>query len=268
MTDIKISVVIPMYNAEGTIKKTLNSILNQNYQDSIEVLIVNDGSNDNSENIVKDFIKNNTSKINIKIFNQKNQGVSIARNKGITQAQGNWIAFLDSDDVWLNDKLKKQISVLKENQDIEFLGCNKDNEIYPFFNKAKQTIYTLTAKNLIFKWFPATSTILIKKEILLKVGLFNETLTHGEDIDLWLRLVNITKMYILNKSLVSFGDGKRGYGESGLSANISKMHQGELFTLKGVNKRGQINLLEYYIFYLWLSTKYIRRIIICNIVKS
>ncbi|MBW5290774.1 MAG: Beta-1,3-glucosyltransferase [Candidatus Ruthia sp. Asou_11_S2] len=266
MKDIKVSVVIPMYNSQKTVKNTLDSVSNQTYQKNIEVLIINDGSSDDSRKIVEQYIKNNQhSNIQFRLINQENSGVSKARNKGIKKAVGNWIALLDSDDVWLVEKLEKQMSLLKKYKKIKFLGTNRNGEVYPFFNKAKIIFYSLNAKNIIWKWYPATPTAIVDKKILIEVGLYNENLKHGEDIDLWLRLINITPLYILNEDLVYTGNGKRSYGVSGLSNDLFKMHQGENFALKGAKKRKQINLFEYYGFYLWLLSKYIRRVVIIKI---
>jgi len=88
------SVVIPLYNKERSVKNTIESVLNQTFQD-FEVIVVNDGSTDNSLEVVKSFNDER-----IRIINQKNSGVSSARNRGIKEAKYEWIAFLDADDLW------------------------------------------------------------------------------------------------------------------------------------------------------------------------
>ena len=102
-----VSVVIPLYNAEKYIEETMQSILDQTYK-NIEIVIVDDGSKDQSPSIVKILLKIPRSS---KIRSSKNQGVSVARNTGIENASGEYIAFLDSDDLWHPTKIEKQVKV-------------------------------------------------------------------------------------------------------------------------------------------------------------
>ena len=103
---MKISVIIPVYNSEKTIIRALNSVFNQTTINNIlEIIIVNDGSRDSSVSLINDFKKKN-SIIPIILVNQENSGVSSARNIGIKKSSGDWIALLDSDDEWLNDKIE------------------------------------------------------------------------------------------------------------------------------------------------------------------
>ena len=264
---MKISVIIPMYNSKDTIKSAIESILNQTYQQSIEIIVVNDGSKDGSEKIVEDIISNNKTNRIIRLINKPNGGVSSARNRGIKEASGEWIALLDSDDIWLSEKLRKQLNEIKKNPNIKFIGTNRNAELYPFFKKSQNHLYTLNAKELLVKMYPQTSTALINKEVLLKTNLYDETRTHAEDGDLWLRIAQFCDLYVLNDDLVYTGGGKRSFGESGLSANMPKMYEGEILALKGAKKRNQLNILEFIGFYLWLTMKYFRRIVIVKASK-
>jgi len=259
---MNISVIIPMYNSKETIKSAIDSIINQTYTEPIEIIIVNDGSKDGCEKIVEELILNNQTNRTIKLINKQNGGVSSARNRGIKEASGEWIALLDSDDIWLPEKLQKQVNEIKKNPNIKFVGTNRNGELYPFFKKAHNYLYTLNAKEIITKWHPHTSTVFINKEVLLKTNLYDETRTHAEDGDLWLRIAQFCDLYVLNDDLVYTGGGKRSFGESGLSANMPKMYGGEILALKGAKKRNQINVFEYIGFYLWLTLKYYRRILI------
>ena len=102
-----ISVIIPLYNKVHTIKRTLNSVINQSFQD-FEIIIVNDGSTDNSIQLIKE----NFDDHRIKIINQKNKGVSSARNKGVQESKHDHIAFLDGDDEWDKNYLKTICSII------------------------------------------------------------------------------------------------------------------------------------------------------------
>ena len=103
---IEISVIIPMYNAQNTIIKAIESVFNQKCNYNIEIIIINDGSLDESVNILKDYLLNHKHKSSVKIISKKNGGVSSARNEGLRIAKGEFIAFLDSEDQWLENKLE------------------------------------------------------------------------------------------------------------------------------------------------------------------
>ena len=124
---ITISVVIPMYNAENTIVTALDSIKNQTYKCNYQILVINDGSNDNSKKKVEEYILENP-KMNITLVNQANSGVSKARNEGLRRAEGDYIALLDSDDEWLPEKIEKQIALFEKDNNIDLLGTNRNNE--------------------------------------------------------------------------------------------------------------------------------------------
>lgn len=94
------------------------------------------------------------------------------------------------------------------------------------------------------------------------IGFFSPNLTHGEDGDFLLRAAQLTSVWVLNKSLVITGRGKRAYGVSGLSADIQKMFRGEMYNLRHALERNQVTLLGFCLLFLWMSLKYIRRILV------
>lgn len=259
-----ISVIIPMYNSKDTIINSIKSVCTQSYEGSMEILVINDGSTDGSKDIVETYIKNNNIAFPIRLINKKNGGVSSARNLGIKESKGEWIALLDSDDIWLPEKISKQVAEIEKNKKIKFIGTKKDSDTYPFFKKNTQLFYHLTAKEVIMKWHPHTSTALINKKALINAGLYDETRSHAEDGDLWLRIAEHCALYVLNENLVYTGNGKRSFGDAGLSANMPKMYQGEVLALKSAKQRHQISLIEFCFFYAWISFKYLRRKIIVS----
>src|SRR5690625_7573082 len=101
-----------MYNAEQSIVQALDSIRNQTYDAKFEIIVVNDGSTDSSQSLIEEYQQKHP-EIDLIIINQKNQGVSVARNKGLKIAKGEWIARLDADEEWNTDKTKKQIKWIK-----------------------------------------------------------------------------------------------------------------------------------------------------------
>jgi glycosyltransferase involved in cell wall biosynthesis len=256
-----VSVVIPMYNSEQTIVDTLNSIKNQTYKGEIEIIVVNDGSVDKSKEIVNDYIHQNP-ELNILLINQENRGVSVARNNGLKMAKGKYFAFIDSDDEWHESKTAIQIDILKNNPHIDFLGCARNNEEIKILFKRVNKMYKINVKDLFIKMFPQTSTVIFKRELFDKYGGFDESMTHAEDGDLWIRYCNVSNFYYIPESLVTTGKGKPSFGFSGLSSNMRLMHLGYLRILKKNKENGVINNTEYYILYLFYILKYIRRIVI------
>ena len=164
-----ISVVIPAYNAEKTIAATLQSVLNQTYPPS-EVIVVNDGSKDGTKERVLEFGDR------VRLINQENSGVSAARNFGVENSNSDWIAFLDSDDLWLPEKLECQVSLLEKHEGVQwcatrYFECVGENKTLSSFGEpvaeedlAGRIIHSLQAisdsSNI---W---VSTILIRKSLV------------------------------------------------------------------------------------------------------
>jgi len=255
----RISVIIPMYNSRETIVACVESVVVQIYSGCIDIIVIDDGSSDDGLSVLKNaFISLPENRI-LTILNKENGGVSSARNMGVKAAKSEWIAFLDSDDIWYQDKLAKQLDIIHKNPCISFIGSNRNSEEYPFFGKSKNAIYSLSAKNIIVKWYPQTSTVLLRRDLIFKVGLYNEDRTHGEDCDLWLRIAKYKSLWVINQDLVFTGGGKRSFGSSGLSANLEKMYEGEVLNLNGALSGGLINIFEFFIFRLYFILRYFRR---------
>ncbi|MEP1489697.1 MAG: glycosyltransferase [Algibacter sp.] len=184
------SIIIPLYNKEDYIVETLKSVLNQSFT-NFEIIIIDDGSTDNSLKKIKPLIDNR-----FKIINQENFGPSHARNKGIKEALGNYIALLDADDLWYKNhllELKKLIYTFPKSG----LFCN-NYEISYNKNITKPATFNFNHdnKSLIIKdYFSSsiinsiawTSSVAFKKEIFNKIKKFNLSLRTGQDIDLWIR---------------------------------------------------------------------------------
>lgn len=255
----KISVVIPMYNSEKTIERALDSVVNQTYNGYLEIIVVNDGSKDNSQQIVEQFIANNPNR-DIKLINQQNGGVSKARNTGLKNATGEIIALLDSDDAWFEDKLQIQMNILKSNNLIDFLGASFEG--FGLKNREEEELLKIEFKDLLYKNYFQPSTIIFKSEIINKIGYFDENQRYAEEGNYFMRIAKQFNCYFLNKNLIAFGDGKAGFGESGLSANLKEMEKGELKNLKFVYKQGWINVFTYLFVVCFSLLKYIRRILI------
>ena len=196
-----VSIIIPTYNRTDLISRAISSVLNQTFK-NFEVIIIDDGSTDNTENVVKSF---NDSRIKY-IKNKKNVGAAVTRNIGIKAAKGKFIAFQDSDDEWLPEKLKRQVKVLA--------ACQENNVIYTGFwriKDKKKTYIPLSRvkqkegsihKELLKGNFISTQTILAKKECFEKVGVFDENLPRFQDWELVLRLSKHYDFKFIDEPLV------------------------------------------------------------------
>lgn len=254
--DIKVSVIVPCYNSSKTILTTLQSICNQTYQ-NLEVIIIDDGSNDNSSEIVLEFIRKENRK-NIFLIRQPNGGVSKARNEGMKRARGKYIALLDSDDEWLPLKLEKQLEIFKRDKTVDLLGTNRNNE--SFGMGETQNLIFLSPKMLLIKMFLITPTVMFKSSILKEIGFFDEKMNYGEDSNFFLRIASKKRCFLLNESLVLTGGGKMSFGESGLSSNLWGMQKGEFENILFALKNDIISIIEFPFFIVYSFLKYLRRL--------
>lgn len=181
-----ISVIIPVYNGETTIKETIESVLNQTFND-FELIIINDGSQDSTLEII-----NSINDTRIKVSSFLNSGVSASRNRGLAKAQGEFISFLDADDLWTQDKLELQLKALQSHPHAALAYSWSD-----WIDKSGQFLragghITVNGKvydKLIIRDFiESGSNPLIRKQALEQVGSFDCSITHGEDWEMWLRL--------------------------------------------------------------------------------
>ena len=258
---MKISVVIPMYNASSTIVRALDSIKEQTFKCNYEIIVVNDGSKDNSQEIVEKYIADNP-QLNIVLINQLNGGVSKARNTGLKHASGNFIALLDSDDAWKEEKIKEQLKIFKNNYNVDFLGTG-----FAGFGIRGEIgkLQKISFEDLLFRNYFQPSTILMKAEIPKRIGFFDENQKYAEEGNYFFRISRKFQCYFLNKELIIFGDGKSGFGESGLSANLKEMEKGELKNLKFAYENKWIGFGLYFVTVCFSLLKYLRRIVIVKL---
>ncbi len=258
-----ISVIIPMYNAEKTIVKALDSVFQQNYnREGFEVIVINDGSEDQSKKIAEQY-KAAHPEIHIIIIDQPNGGVSKARNKGLKTAKGDYIAFLDADDEWLPDKTEKQMKFLTDkNRSVDFITSLRNGEKIWFpYAADKNNLARITLKKLLIRVDGQTSTALFKRKIIDNTGLFDENQRYSEDANYWMKISANNAMYILGEELVLTGGGKRSFGVSGLSANIPEMEKGIQKNILEMYTMNRINYFEYILFFLFSKVKYYVRIL-------
>lgn len=251
-----------MYNSANTIERALMSVITQSYKCPLEIIVVNDGSTDTSKEVVNNFICQYP-ECDITLINQPNGGVSRARNIGLKRVTGNYIALLDSDDAWFTEKLEIQIGYLESDETIDFLATSFEG--FGLKNKKDAELLKIEFTQLLFKNYFQPSTIIFKREILSKVGYFEESQRYAEEGNYFLRVVREFNCFILNKNLIIFGDGKSGFGESGLSANLKEMEKGELRNLKFAYKQGWVNPMLYTFTVCFSLLKYFRRILVVKL---
>ena len=205
--EFKVSVVIPTYNRVPYLGRAITSVLKQSYPVN-EIIVIDNGSTDQTLSFIK---KNFTS---IRVIIEKKRGVSFARNLGIKNCKYNWIAFLDSDDEWITDKIEKQFVLLKKsNFKYQFIHTNEiwiKNGILKNQKKKhlKKGGYIFEDCLDICKISP--SSVLIKKELFDRYGLFDYKFKVCEDYELWLRITSKIKIGYLDKPLIKKYGGHKG----------------------------------------------------------
>jgi len=182
----KVSVIIPTFNSAGTIAEAVDSALSQSHLD-IEIIVVDDGSSDNTRIVLEQY------RSKIKYLFQKNHGVAAARNCGMRLATGDYIAFLDADDVWLPTKIERQTAVLESDPGTGFVYCDNyfvdiRGEIIADYVRKVEFFRGDMLIDLFCSHFLMTPAVMLRKECLEQIGYFDENLRVGEDYDFFLRL--------------------------------------------------------------------------------
>ena len=181
-----VSIIIPAYNAEKTIQGTIESVLNQTITD-FELIVINDGSQDSTLDIASSIQDHR-----IKVSSYPNAGPNHSRNRGLAQATGDYVSFLDADDLWTQDKLEAQIKALQANPEasVAYSWTNWMNEAGQFLRRGSYVSVSgnVYAKLLLVDFIESGSNPLIRKQALVEVGGFDESLLAAQDWDMWLRL--------------------------------------------------------------------------------
>ena len=201
-----VSAIITTHNRINLLPRAIDSILAQTFKD-IECIVVDDASTDGTE----DYCKSLDTIRYIRISQNESNGGNYARNLGIKAAKGEYIAFLDDDDVWYPTKIEKQIDAIKARQ-CGFVYCGKDWEMVN--REANETITEkcqssslqegFFAKRILWQFASTSSCFLISKDLLYKVGLFDESLRFWQDYELTIRLAQVTSFHCVKESLVLY----------------------------------------------------------------
>ena len=197
-----ITVIITSYNRGEIIGRAVDSVLGQT-RSADEIILVDDGSSDNTDQLIKEKYPD------IKYIWQENRGIGHARNTGISQARGIWIAFLDSDDEWLPSKLKDQLKTLQHQPDYKICHTNEiwirnGKRVNPM--KKHEKSGGLIFKNCLPLCIISPSSVIIHRSVFEEHGLFDESLPVCEDYDLWLRFCAFSPILYLEKpQIIKYG---------------------------------------------------------------
>lgn len=231
------SIIIPLYNKEKFLKATLISVFEQNFTD-YEIIIINDGSTDKSLEIAKSFDNEK-----LKIYTQKNQGVSAARNLGIEKSTTDFCCFLDADDIWKSNHLESLYDLIQHFPKAD-LFCNRyqiqisKNKVIPtifdFENSYKGYVADFFKSSLVNR-IALTSACCISKKIYSEIGGFNTKINSGEDLDYWIRIALKYKVAISNQTTLIYNFRIENQGLS--KTNIEKRFLPDLEIFKTEEKQ-------------------------------
>ncbi|MDY6843846.1 MAG: glycosyltransferase [Thermodesulfobacteriota bacterium] len=221
----KVSVIIPTYNRAYFLPEVIESVLSQTYP-SFELLVVDDGSTDTTSLVVQKYKQ-------VQYIYQLQSGVSAARNNGILRAQGDFLTFLDSDDLWNKEKLKYQVEFFATNPssyicytDEIWLKSGKRINQGKKHKKFSGDIFEKTLKLCII----SPSSVMMKRELFRYVGYFDEELLVCEDYDLWIRVASKFPIHFIDKPLIV----KRGGHEDQLSRKFWGMDRFRIYALEKI----------------------------------
>lgn len=206
----KVSVVIPVYNCQRFIPQTIQSVLNQTFQD-FEIIVIDDGSIDGTDITLQPFLHR------LLYRPQANQGAGVARNLGVFLARGEWVAFLDADDVWYPHKLAVQLEHAANRKEIGFFYSDMDvidedghlilrnyrSASLPEKNEKPRLSFSVVFDD---QPFPNPSTVMVRRDLFLASGGFNPLFRgkYNEDFELFARLTRLTKLHFIPQSLVQY----------------------------------------------------------------
>lgn len=210
MNNPLVTVIIPTYNREDLIGNALESTISQTY-DNLEIIVVDDNSCDKTENVIKKYIEMDTRVKYIK--HKKNLGGGASRNTGIKNSKGEYIAFLDSDDVWRLDKIEKQLECFRRNQSLIAVFCNYEMVQFETGKLLGNNNKALKCENsdiYVGNYLGTTSCLMAKRTKLFDIGMFDIELRSCQDWDVYIKLVNSGKIaYVPEILLTQYYHGKR-----------------------------------------------------------
>ncbi len=260
---LSIGVIIPIFNSGREAVGAIRSVINQAEVCINEIIIVDDGSTDNSSNILRENFKDLG--LPLRILSVTNGGAANARNYGMQNCDCDLYAFLDSDDAWFSNKLKHQLPLF-EDPSVGMVGClTTMGQRAAFPSGISLASRTITLRQQLFKNYFQTSTVILRRQVVEAVGLFPINQRHAEEGDLFNRIAAHYKCILLSEILVNYGNGKQGFGDSGLSADLFAMERGELLNIRRAYMRGDCDFRFQILAIAYSLIKFLRRFLISSI---
>ena len=234
-----ISIVIPTFNHVNYLSKALESVLHQTYT-NWEAIVIDNHSTDDTGKVIDKFNDHRIKYLKI----QNNGVIAKSRNIGIKSAKGDWVAFLDSDDLWTNDKLKTCIESINNQVDLIYHDLEVTSNKRTFFkgkiNKTRQLKKPVLIDLLVNGNAISNSSVIVRKKILIKIGLMDENkeLIAAEDYNTWLKISNFTDQFLyLPKKLGYYHIHQEGISQKDMSIPTQKATQDFLHILNNKQKK-------------------------------
>ena len=181
----RVSIITPTFNRADFIGTAVDSVLAQTFSD-FELLIVDDGSTDETVSVLEPYLADRR----VRYFNQPNQGQSVARNRGLAEADGELVCFLDSDDAWLPDKLEQQVALMDRHPDVDIVHGDEidiDEHGREVSRKNMPRFSGMIARELLADNSVSINTVMVRKRCFEEMGGFSESRRVADDYDIWLR---------------------------------------------------------------------------------
>lgn len=228
MSDPVVSVIIPAYNQAQYLRQAIDSALEQG-DISLEVIVIDDGSQDETPEVLKEY------EGKIRVLRKDNQGVARARNSGLEIAKGEFISFLDADDIWLPGHLAKAMKVFERETEVGLTYCDaKVIDEASRFKKLRCSPRTASLESLVLGNFITTSSVVLRKESLDKCGIFDPAFRYAsEDWDLWMRIADKYQLRHTGETLVEY----RRHSESAIQKLGFEIRDNSLLAVENSFKR-------------------------------
>ena len=247
-----ISVICPVFNREAWLSDTIESVMAQDFDD-FELLLINDGSSDSTVRIMEMYAQRYPQKI--RILTQKNKGVSSARNLGMSSAKGGYFAFIDSDDLWITNKLSKQLAEILFHKEL----ISQTNEVWIRHGKRVNQMkkHAKHRGRIFYDCLPlccvSPSAVMIHRSVIDTVGGFDERLRVVEDYDLWLRISLRYTIGLVPDALVI----KNGGHDDQLSRQYAVMDKYRIYALRKLlkNDHGDLDVFKQNAVHWWIAQK-------------
>lgn len=224
----KVGVVIPTYNRAEYVKEAIHSVIHQTFK-NWKLIVVDDASTDNTRNVIKEI---DDSRVHY-IRNEKNKGAQKARNRGVLSSKTKYIAFLDSDDIWHKEKLKKQVNKA-EKECLNLVSCSElilgeKKTLRESYNGNRNNISKEIMKRDIIG---SCSKVLVKRSTIIEAGMFDTRLKYHQDWDMWIRISELGGVGFVDSVLV-----KKRVGHDNISSNLQEKIKSEEYLYKKYMKK-------------------------------